>query len=230
MRLTAFGAFAALGVFTASAQTPAAGLPRLDLFGPGGAPRKTLGLEGTPLAKEPKPAKKAKGQTEITALQATFDQKTREAVFIGDVVVVDPEFKLTTCDRLTVYLKKAKDEATKSAGDPPPPESLNSPPKGGGIDHAIAEASPGKQVTITQDKLEADGTITKNVGHGDKVTHDANTGDIVLTGNPSVQQGINLCLATDAGTVMTLNRNGRMRVEGPHKTIIKDTQSADPSK
>jgi len=220
-----------LGAARVTAQTTSPGLPRLDLFGSGGGgPRKQLGYEGTPLAKEPKAQKKAKGQTEITALEATFDQKSREAVFIDNVVVIDPEFKVTTCDRLTAFLKKAKEEADKPAGAPPAAESLNAPPKGGGIDHAIAEANPGKQVTITQDKLEADGTITKNVGHGDKVTYDAKTGDIVLTGNPSVQQGINLCVALDAGTVMTLNRNGRMKVEGAHKTIIKDTASADSTK
>jgi len=251
MRTTLLALTMALGSLAhAGAQTSAPGLPRLDLFGSGGGPRKQLGLEGTPLAKEPKPEKKAKGQTEITALEATFDQKTREAVFIDNVVVIDPEFKLTTCDRLTAFLKKAKEDTDTPADQPasnqpgakqppskqpaatPPPskESLNSAPKGGGIDHAIAEAGTGKQVTITQDKLEADGTITKNIGHGDKVTYDAKTGDIVLTGNPSVQQGINLCVSLDAGTVMTLNRNGRMKVEGAHKTIIKDTSSTDGSK
>jgi lipopolysaccharide export system protein LptA len=232
MRFTALLTILAISLSASrvTAQTSSPGLPRLDLFGSGGGPRKQLGYEGTPLAKEPKAPKKAKGQTEITALEATFDQKTREAVFIDNVVVIDPEFKLTTCDRLTAFLKKAKEDADKPASEPPAAESLNAAPKGGGIDHAIAEANPGKQVTITQDKLEADGTITKNVGHGDKVTYDAKTGDIVLIGNPSVQQGINLCVALEAGTVMTLNRNGRMKVEGPHKTIIKDTQSADPTK
>jgi hypothetical protein len=32
-------------------------------------------------------------------------------------------------------------------------------------------------------------------------------------------------VATDESTIMTLNRNGRMKVEGPHKTVIKDTSS-----
>src|SRR3954468_16709916 len=105
MRTTLLALTIALGSLAhAGAQTSAPGLPRLDLFGSGGGPRKQLGLEGTPLAKEPKPEKKAKGQTEITALEATFDQKTREAVFIDNVVVIDPEFKLTTCDRLTAFL------------------------------------------------------------------------------------------------------------------------------
>jgi lipopolysaccharide export system protein LptA len=219
-RLHLLAVCCSLAAVSAEAQNAGA-LPRLDLFGPGGGPRKQLGYEGTPLAKESKAPKKAKGQTEITANEASFDQKTREAVFIDKVVVVDPEFNVA-CDRLTAFMKKPKETGA--------PEDLNAAPKGGGLERAIAEASPGKQVLITQDKIEADGTITKNIGKSDKANYDALTGDVVLTGSPSVQQGINLCVATDPGTVMTLNRNGRMRVEGPHKTIIKDTASAETPK
>lgn len=206
-------------------------LPRLDVFG---GKRLPLGYEGTPLAKpkKDKEEKKPKGQTEITALEATFDQKTREAVFIGDVLVKDPEFSVT-CDRLTAFLKKQGEGAAPKAvpADPPPANrESTAESKGGGLDHAIAEASRGKEVTIQQDKFEADGTITKNIGHAKKATYDAKTGDIVLTGSPSVQQGINLCIAQSDETVMTLNRNGRMKVEGPHKTVIKDTNSVDAAR
>ena len=82
-------------------------------------------------------------------------------------------------------------------------------------------------MVITQEKLEADGSTTKNVGKSRRATYDAKTGDVVLTGMPSVQQGINLCVAQDESTVMTLNRDGRMRVEGPHKTVIKDSSNLD---
>jgi lipopolysaccharide export system protein LptA len=188
--------------------------------------RKSLGYEGTPLApkKNEEPAKKAKGQTEITALEATFDQKTREAVFIEEVIVKDPEFTVL-CDRLIAYLKKAKTNSDRPPANPPPAPPKEGDDKGGGLDHAVAEASPGKVVIITQDKIDSDGTVTKNIGKGRKATYDATTGNIVLTGLPSVQQGINLCVATDESTIMTLNRNGRMKVEGPHKTVIKDTNS-----
>src|SRR5688500_9567446 len=59
----------------------------------------------TGLSDERKPERKAtekksKGPTEITALEATFDQKANLAVFIGDVVVKDPEFNVV-CDKLT---------------------------------------------------------------------------------------------------------------------------------
>jgi len=199
-------------------------LPRLDVFS---GKRTPLGYDGTPLARKEKEVKKPKGETEITALEATFDQKTREAVFIGDVVVKDPEFTVT-CDRLTAFLKQQKNGANAApvAADPPPTNQPSAAEaKGGGLDHAIAEAAKGNEVIIQQDKFEADGTITKNIGRSKKATFDSKTGDIVLTGSPSVQQGINLCIAQSEDTVMTLNRNGRMKVEGPHTTKIKDTQS-----
>ena len=210
-------------------------IKKMDTLGAG--PKRTqLGFEGTGLdekKKVPTPAK-AKGETTITALAATFDQKTHEAVFIGKVVVKDPEFNVE-CDRLDAFLKKEKEKngADKPAADPPP--AVKAPDKdkeekGGGLDHAIADANPGKIVVITQDKIEADGTISKNIGKSRRATYDAKTGDVVLTGNPSVQQGINLCVATDDNTVMTLNRDGRMKVEGPHKTVIKDSSNLDGAK
>jgi len=203
--------------------------------------RKSLGYEGTPIAAKrgDEPAKKSKGQTEITSLEATFDQKSSVAVFLGEVVVKDPEFTVN-CDRLTAYLKKKSttERPAAAAG----PTSANPPPanprpanagvgkpaddsKGGGLERAVAEANSGNIVVVTQDKVEADGSITKNIGKGRKVTYDAATGNIVLTGNPNIQQGINLFVATDENTVMTLNRNGQVKFDGPTKTILKDMSS-----
>jgi lipopolysaccharide export system protein LptA len=217
-------------------------LKTIDSIGAGGPSRKPLTLEGTSLdpAKASKSEKKAKGQTEITALEGTFDQKTREAVFIGNVVVKDPEFTVV-CDRLIALLKKQTEGGEKgAAGGVPaakpspaadPPASAEgakeNKPKGGGLDKATAEANPGKMVEITQDKLEADGSLSKNIGLARKATYDAKTGDIVLIGSPSVQQGINTCVATSEETIMILNRNGQMRAIGPHKMIIKETGSSD---
>lgn len=223
---------------TLTAQTPAEKpltekdlLKKMDTIG--AAPKKKpLGLEGTGLdekKKAPTP-RKAKGETIITALEATFDQRTREAVFIGKVVVKDPEFNVE-CDRLDAFLKKAAvpgGPAQAEADPPPAPEPpMGANEKGGGLDHAVADANPGNVVLITQQKQEADGSFTKNVGKGRRATYDARTGDVVLTGMPSVQQGINLCVAQDESTVMTLNRDGRMKVEGPHKTVIKDSANLE---
>ncbi len=103
------------------------------------------------------------------------------------------------------------------------PDAATPPPKkGGGLDHAIAITTSDRRVIITQDKVEADGSITHGIGKADKATYDANTGDIVLYGMPDVIQGHDRCIALDPSTVMTLNRDGRMKAVGPHKTIIID--------
>lgn len=204
--------------------------------------RKPLGYEGTPIAakKADEASKKPKGQTEITSLEATFDQKASVAVFLGEVVVKDPEFTVN-CDRLTAYLKKNKAEAKnpseRPAANPPPanPPPANPSPgrppapesKGGGLDRAIADANPGNIVVVTQDKVESDGSISKNIGRGRRITYDAASGDIVLTGMPSIQQGGKQFVATDERTVMYLNRNGHAKIDGPSKTILKDLSAED---
>ena len=185
----------------------------------------SVAAEASPAASPPR--KKNKGPTEISALEATFDQKTNQAVFIGEVEVKDPEFNVK-CDRLTAHLKSA---SKLKAGDPPDPKAPKpvapAKPKGGGggLHRAVAEANPGGRVIIVQDKKDADGTIQHSAGEADKATYDAVTGDIVLTGMPEIQQGINRVVATARGTVMTLNRDGHMNAKGPHKTIIVDKAS-----
>jgi lipopolysaccharide export system protein LptA len=191
--------------------------------------------------KDPAPAtKKQKGPTIITAWEATFDQKTHQAVFLKEVVVKDPEFNVN-CDKLTAFLKhEEKPAPEKTVGTPPKspakpatprvatpvPKGKDAPEsKGGGLEKAIAEADPGSRVYITQEKVEADGSISRNIGKGTRAEYVSSTGDITLTGMPEVQQGINTCVATDESTYMILNREGRMRVVGPHKTVIKETGS-----
>ncbi len=178
--------------------------------------------------KSEKPVKRSKGPTEIVALEATFDQKAHIAVFIGDVIVTDPEFNVQA-DKLTAYLKHDDNAAggaaptRLTAGAPPAAEPKSaSKKKSGGLDKAIAEADPGSVVTVTQEKEEADGSMSHSIGHGRKVVFDSVTGDITLTGRPDVKQGINTCVATDDSTIMILNRDGHMRVTGPHKTVISD--------
>jgi len=162
-----------------------------------------------------KRTQKPKGETEITAQGGSrFDNNAREAVFIEDVIVVDPEFTLY-CDRLTAYLKKVTAESGEG-------QAGNVHDATGGLDHAIAESKPGKQVVIVQDKAEASGAVTRSVARGNRATYDANTGDLVLYGNPSVQRGINLTYAIDPSTVITLNRDGEMIIKGPTRTLIKE--------
>jgi lipopolysaccharide export system protein LptA len=185
-------------------------------------------------------------ETEITAKEATFDQRNHQAVFLQEVVVINPEFRLTS-DKLTAYLRRETPNpnaaaagtstakpatpkpATPSAARPGASEGSGKASKGGayktgGLEKAIAEGN----VVITQDKTDAQGNVTRNLGHARRAVYESATGDITLTGRPDVAQGMNVCVATDESTVITLNRDGHMKVSGPHKTIIKaDAQSAN---
>jgi lipopolysaccharide export system protein LptA len=210
---------------------------------PGGT---IIGSGKAPAAGEEKP----KGPTIIDAQEATFDQRANLAVFVGTVVVKDPEFNVW-CDKLTAYLKHedktgADSKTTSKAVTPkaatpkpatPKSDSANGAsakatpaPRGGGLDHAIAVCTEGHRVKITQDKLDPDtGKIKHGIGFSDWATYDANTGDVVLYGSPDVTQEQDRCVATAPYTVMTLNRDGHMTAKGPHRTFIIDdsTPKAD---
>jgi lipopolysaccharide export system protein LptA len=95
----------------------------------------------------------------------------------------------------------------------------------GGLERAIAEG----HVTIVQDKPDPDGGPPKHyVGHATKADYDTASGDIVLTGEkdpatwPTLQEGINTHIATEAGVVMTLNRSGTLHTVGKTKTVITE--------
>jgi len=176
-----------------------------------------------------KKSKEGSGPTEITAQEASFDQKANQAVFAGKVVVKNPEFNIT-CDKLTAFLRSEKGKGSaapagavpavpvKPVAAPAPANPASQGPNTGGLEKAIAEGS----VVITQEKLDAEGNVSRSVGRARRATYEASTGDVVLTGRPELQQGINACVATDDSTIITLNREGRMKVTGPSKTVIRD--------
>ncbi|HSI10768.1 MAG TPA: hypothetical protein VK961_01935, partial [Chthoniobacter sp.] len=71
--------------------------------------------------------KQVTNMTEITAIEATFDQKSNIAVFVKDVVVKDPQFNVE-CDKLTAYLKKEEQSATAAPkGEAAAPKPVNVP-------------------------------------------------------------------------------------------------------
>ncbi|MEI9894016.1 MAG: LptA/OstA family protein [Chthoniobacter sp.] len=186
----------------------------------------------------------AKPPTEITALEATFDQRANLAVFIGNVFVKDPQFNVD-CDKLTAFLKHddkpAPGVAAKGAPATPKPATATPNPatggtpianggvkkQSGGLDKAIAVTTSERRVKITQDKVEADGSITHGIGIANRAEYFATSGDIYLYGMPDVTQGTNRCIATAPETWMKMNRDGRMEAHGPHKTIIVDTSDRD---
>ena len=231
--------FSPLSNLTAAATTapvngtnPAApGSPGLASITPGTPGGTIIGTGTAPDSGEEKP----KGPTIIDAQEATFDQRANIAVFVGQVVVKDPEFNVW-CDKMTAYLKhedkgvpakNAKTTPTPATPKPATPKSDSAKatpaPRGGGLDHAIAVCTEGHRVKITQDKLDPDtGKIKHGIGFSDWATYDANTGDVVMYGSPDVTQENDRCVATAPYTVMTLNRDGHMTAKGPHRTFIID--------
>lgn len=250
-------AFAFLSLACASmllAQEPVkplsqAELGRLPSLGAGGTSRlPAAAVEGSgaetvkpPKSKTPGQMGPA-GQTEISSEELTFDQKTHTGIFKINVHVKNPDFTLTS-DKLTAIMKAQKG-ATPSLGSvkasPPvlstengstqlkasgskPASASGQKDNGGGLERAIAEGN----VVITRESLESDGTVSRNVGRGRKAVYEAATGDLVLTGRPEADQGINTIVATSEETVMTMNRNGKFDVRGPHKMTIRDNVSPE---
>ena len=142
----------------------------------------------------------AGAETVITSLEeATFDNRTGIAEFVGSVVVKDPQFTLT-CYRLKAFLNTDRK----------------------GLDRVEAEGN----VVIRQENEDERGSNVVSVARSQRAIFKPDTGDIDLTGWPQVQQGINAHVATEEGTKMILNRAGKINTSGSSKTVIVDTGGA----
>ena len=182
---------------------------------------------GGPAIPAAKPAKRAPGPTEITAREATFDNRTHEASFSGEVVVKDPEFGLS-CERLSVYLKKPAEPAPAGAAANPKPQ--NGADGGSGIDKAIAEVD----VVITMDKLDAAGKPQRYIGRGKKAIFDNTSGVLTLSGWPQIAESLNgslskQILSREEGCVIVIDRAGKIDVKGYHTTTLKEVGAPEPA-
>ncbi len=211
----------------ARAETPAIGqesdlLKKIDTFDSAADAKSSPAAGNTTKKTASKSDAQQKGPTEITSTkEATFDNKTRQAVFTGNVHVKDPEFSIT-CEKLTAFLHDTTAAKSDSPAGKSPPAASKEKGNGdgaGGLDRAVAEG----KVTIIQDKPgENGGAVKRYVGKAERAEYDAATGDVKLTGWPQIQQGINTQIATEASTVMILNRDGRMKTQGGSKTVIQE--------
>ena len=135
-------------------------------------------------------------KTEITSKkQATFDNVSSVAEFEGSVVVKDPQFTLF-CDKLRVTMSKDR--------------------KGLQLVEAFGN------VIIVQENTDEAGKKVKATGRSGKCVYEPVSGDVTLTTWPSVQHDINMQVATEEGTVMILNRGGKMTTKGGSRTVIVD--------
>jgi len=196
------------------------------------------------VAKSDKRPDQHKDATEVVAMASNFDNRRHIAVFVGEVTVNNPQFTLT-CDKLTAHLKnpgavgkEAKGTDGKAVG--PAKGATASPVEGsvaakaadaggGGLEKAVAEADSGKRVHIVQEKKDVNGAVSRSVGEGRMAVYVTETEEVTLTGMPWIQQGLNTVVSLDESTIMILTRDGRMSVQGPHKSVIKDGGAEKPS-
>jgi len=175
----------------------------------------------TPRVAQPSPAKApsspaalaatdANGQpitTQIYADEASFDTEKRIGVFSGHVRVFDPRFNIQS-DKLTVYIHKDEGE---------------------GLERAIAEGHVG----VVREKPDPKGgPPSKAIGLSEKAVYTSADGNVVMTGSPRVQQGLDTHVATSPDTVMILNQDGHLTTHGPSRTEIRQEKkgnNASPS-
>ncbi|MFV0415702.1 MAG: LptA/OstA family protein [Chthoniobacterales bacterium] len=135
--------------------------------------------------------------TQITAKEtATFNSENNEAEFIGSVVVTDPQFQMT-CERLKAFMNEDRK----------------------GLDRVEATGD----VIIRQENIDEAGKKNVSIARSGRAVFLPESGDIILTELPQIQQGINRHVATEKNTKMILNRAGRIRTEGGSRTNIVDT-------
>lgn len=141
----------------------------------------------------------AKGQpiaTQIYADEASFDTEKRIGIFSGHVRVFDPRFNIQS-DKLTVYIHKEEGE---------------------GLEKAIAEGHVG----VVRGKPDPKGgPPSKAVGLAEKAVYTSSDGNVILTGSPRVQQGLDTHVAMSPETVMVLNQDGNLTTRGPSRTEIR---------
>jgi len=136
--------------------------------------------------------------TEITAdEEASFDNANNVAIFRGNVIVRDPQFDLQ-CDTLRV--------------------TLNSNRRG------LAKVEAEGNVIIVRETQGENGAPVRSEGRAKKVVYDADTGRATLTGWPQIRHGLNTQVATEEGTVMVLDRNGKSTTTGRSRTIVGETR------
>ncbi|MEY2529159.1 MAG: hypothetical protein QOJ05_1249 [Verrucomicrobiota bacterium] len=154
--------------------------------------------------KEPKsaPASQEPIVTEIYADKVVFDSAKSTGVFTGHIVVQDPRFQIQG-DKLTIFLSSKQSE---------------------GLDRAIVEGNVG---VVREKPATEGGEPTRMVGRSDKAVYTAKNGNFELTGNPRVQQGLNIHVATSPETVMILNEAGQLQTNGPSRTEIRQAPKAE---
>jgi lipopolysaccharide transport protein LptA len=141
--------------------------------------------------------------TEIYADDAFFDSPKNIGKFSGNVKVNDPRFAMQS-EKLTAYIAKADK----------------------GLEKAVADG----HVAVVRNRADPNGgPPQQSIGLSDNAIYTTSDGIIQLMGNPRVQQGTNMHIATSPDTVMILNQEGQLTTHGPSRTEIRQEPSPSPS-
>ena len=141
--------------------------------------------------------------TEMYADDAFFDSAKNVGKFSGHVKVNDPRFAMQS-EKLTAYISK-EDK---------------------GLEKAVADG----HVAVVRNRPDPNGgPPQQSIGLSDNAIYTTSDGIMQLTGNPRVQQGTNMHIATSPDTVMTLNQEGQLTTHGPSRTEIRQQPSPSPS-
>ena len=141
--------------------------------------------------------------TEIYADEAFFDSAKNIGKFTGHVKVVDPRFNMQS-EKLTAYISKENQ----------------------GLEKAVAAGNVG----VIRDRPDTKGAPPmRSIGLADNAIYTTSDGIVELTGNPRVQQGLNMHVATSPETVMLLNQDGQLTTRGPSRTEIRQQPSPSPA-
>jgi lipopolysaccharide export system protein LptA len=116
--------------------------------------------------------------------------------------VIDPRFQIQG-DKLTIYISKKQSE---------------------GLERAVVEGNVG---VVRERPDPGGGPPSRMVGRSDKAVYTAKNGNFELTGNPRVQQGLNIHVATSPDTVMVLNEKGELQTTGPSRTEIRQPPKSE---
>lgn len=165
----------------------------------------------------------------ITATDSGFfDANESLGIFVGDVRVYHPQFYLE-CEELEVHMEKdamESDAGSVTENSPSTDAILADPNAGGGkademggIKMAIAKG-PKVMIQKKGDNGEMQIAICK------EATFVSETGEMTLRIWPQVQRGQSLQIASEAGTVMVLNKDGSLRTNGPSRTEIVRGETA----
>jgi lipopolysaccharide export system protein LptA len=141
--------------------------------------------------------------TEIYADDAFFDSAKNIGKFSGHVKVNDPRFAMQS-EKLTAYISKENK----------------------GLEKAVADG----QVGVVRDRPDPNGgPPQRTISLSDNAIYTTNDGIVQLMGNPRVQQGVNMHIASSPDTVMILNQEGQLTTHGPSRTEIRQEPSPSPS-